>query len=251
MRIFASLLIVLSILSSCAAIKILKASETKNYGFIPKPELFDPAFDSTPFHRRWITEDASRYQELKTSLKEVYIEPVNTSILKAELEKEITDPDEQQARIDEVEELARYFRNKIALVLNDTPHKNFKLIETPGKNTIRLALALVEVEPTNPSINALGTAAGFFVPGGGLVKIAAKGGVAIEGFIDETNKQTLLEQFKDKESDKAAPFTVKDFQKYAHIRSSIDDWSMQLAEILNQPVGHKVKDSLPFELAIF
>lgn len=243
------LLIISILITSCSVFKLLKASETRDYGFLPNPKLFKADFDSTPFHRRWILSDIEKYNKIKTDHKEIYIERVNLNILEKEYSK-IKDKFNREAKVEEAGQLGQYFYYKLKLAIEATA-SDYKVVEKPSKKSVRVALALVELEPTNPYINIAGTTVGFFVPGGGLIKTFAKGGVAIEGYIDEVNFKLLLEQFKDKESDKSAPFSVKDFQKYAHIRSAVDDWSMQLAEILTKPVGAEVSDSLPFELAVY
>lgn len=89
----------------------------------------------------------------------------------------------------------------------------------------------------------------FFVPGGGLIKVAGKGSVAIEGAVRDADTGEILFEFRDREGDKAAPFTVKDFQRFAHAQVAFDEWAKQLVELLATPVTHMVDDSLPFTLS--
>lgn len=250
------LFIFLLFFSSCSVLRRFKASEARDYGFVKHPEYFSKDFDSRPFHRRWINFKEKLYSLVKSKKKkEVYFHPIDIGILTKQANK-ISDEKNRFARLDEVNELARYFEFKLKMALK-AKNKDYVFIDKPKPKILNVHIALVEVEPTNPYINATGTVAGFFVPGGGLIKSFAKGGVAIEGYFDATSivmkkpKYIVLEQFKDRESDKAAPFTVKDFQKYAHVRSSIDDWSLQIADIIIHPIGYKVDDSLPFELSVY
>jgi hypothetical protein len=46
---------------------------------------------------------------------------------------------------------------------------------------------------------------------------------------------TLWEAFKDREGQKISAFSVKDYQKYAHIRVALDEWAMQIAQLFNTP----------------
>jgi hypothetical protein len=251
MRLLILSLILIFSLCSCSALKLLKASEAKGYGFIPKNKSLKMLRDPSPFQRRWVTKKISDYKKLKTDNFQIYIAKVNTKIVKQMLIGEFKEREEREERNEEVKLVAEYFNNKLAQEIKRL-NPNVTILGAPNGNSLCLKIALVEVEPTNPAINLIGTAAGLFLPGGGLIKIAGKGGVAIEGFFENTrNSKLILESFKDRESDKAAPFTVKDFQKYAHIRIAIDDWSTQIAEILAKPISDKVEDSLPFSLSIF
>ncbi|MCA9749561.1 MAG: hypothetical protein KC414_10680, partial [Romboutsia sp.] len=89
----------------------------------------------------------------------------------------------------------------------------------------------------------------FFVPGGSLIKKAGNGSIAIEGFMQlEDLEPLLIEQLKDREIQKSGVFTVKDYQKYAHIRVIIDDWVEQIIVLYLTPYNHQVDDSLIFSI---
>ncbi|MEZ4753363.1 MAG: DUF3313 family protein [Bdellovibrionota bacterium] len=130
--------------------------------------------------------------------------------------------------------------------LDAYPNRTFQLTEEPGSDTFVLELAIADVEPTNPVLNATSTVLGFVVPGGGLLSHVHSGSIAIEGIIRDGATGDILVEFKDRESDKNSAFSVKDYQRYGHAREAIEDWSDQLAEIFSTPLDHTVEDSVPF-----
>jgi|GEM_PF-5704883 len=48
--------------------------------------------------------------------------------------------------------------------------------------------------------------------------------------------------FKDRQIDKFLPFSLRDFQHYAHLRRSIDEWAEQVAELMATRSGHKCRE---------
>lgn len=99
---------------------------------------------------------------------------------------------------------------------------------------------------TKVHVNAIGTALGAFVPGGGLVKVTATGSIAVESRGIATDTGQLELAWKYREKDRASVFSLADFNWYSHSRSAVDDWADQLVEAWNTPIDHKIDDSLPF-----
>lgn len=96
--------------------------------------------------------------------------------------------------------------------------------------------------------DAAATVAGVFIPGTGIIRLFGSGSIAIEGMVIDGKTGELLAAFRDREADKSAPISVRDYQMYAHIRRTMDDWADQLAELAGTVPTHQVKDSLPFTL---
>jgi hypothetical protein len=111
-----------------------------------------------------------------------------------------------------------------------------------------LEIAITEISPNVPEVSAVATVAGFFLPGSGVIRLFGSGSIAIEGILRDGKTGDLLAEFRDREADKSAPISVRDYQMYAHIRRTLDDWADQLAELAGTVSSHQVKDSLPFTL---
>ena len=103
---------------------------------------------------------------------------------------------------------------------------------------------MIQIKPANPTVNVLGTIVGFLIPGGSAVKLTVSSHISIAGYLQGTSPDNILVfQFYDKEGQKFYPFTFKDFQRYAHARVAIDDWSGQLVKLLHTSSDSKVADS--------
>jgi hypothetical protein len=145
-------------------------------------------------------------------------------------------------RIEEAQELGRYFREKIKLTLRNNKEAKIQAVESPGPGVLSLKLSLVQVVPTNPGVNIVGTAAGFFVPGGGLIKTFGEGSIAMEGLVEQSaDALKTREQYKDRQGQKISFFSFKDYQRYAHLREAIDEWAMQVTGLLNTPHDTKIE----------
>lgn len=228
-------------LSGCS---LLKASPTEFAVFVPKPKALAEQRDRAPFNGYWVA-DPEGYYELRNSYRQVYIEEVDTSYVKKTYLESSGSEETKKARIEEAEQLANYFKAKIKLILEDREEPLVRFSDFPQPETLKLNLALTQVVPTNPGVNFAGTVAGFFVPGGGLIKYFGEGSVAMEGFVEDGKDASVEEQYKDREGQKSSPFTLKDYQRYSHIRAAIDDWAVQLVELLNTEPDFTVEDSLP------
>lgn len=230
----------------------LRAKPTEMAVFIPKPELLSEQRNRAPFNGYW-TIDGKQYYQTRELSRSVYIAPIDTS--NAEMVYKAAQGADQVKidRIQETQELARYFAEKIKLGIlapRADGELELKPVDSPDQDSIVLHLALTQVIPTNPGVNLVGTAAGFLVPGGGLIKIAGEGSIAMEGFVDApASPDSLYEEYKDREGQRISPFSLKDYQRYAYLRENIDDWAAQIVELLRTMPEHTVADSDLIELS--
>lgn len=239
-RVLSSLFLVNLILATSGC-SVFKASPTDLSGFLPKGELLVEARERAPFHGYWVFEP-NQYYAIRQTKRKVHVAPVDITYVEKLYRASSGSEKKKQARIQESQELARYFAERIRLALQNRQEINVVFVDQPGEGVLSINLALVQVVPTNPGVNFVGTAAGFLVPGGGLIKFAGEGSVAMEGFVSEHTPEALYEQYKDREGQKSSPFSFKDYQRYAHIRVAIDEWSEQIAELLSTPPDHQVED---------
>lgn len=204
-----------------------------------------------PWQGTWFS-DQKRLLMLARTYGRIHIAPVNVSYAEQQLREAIRDEHIRRVRIEELRQVARFMREAFRIKIEDYAEGHIlKVLDEKSSGAIVLELAIVEVKPTNFAANAAGTIAGFFLPGGGLIKLAAKGSVAMEGVLRDGATGEILMEFKDRRSDKNSPFSVKDFQEYAHIRASISEWAAEFAELLATPADHRVKSGLPFSVLPF
>lgn len=233
-------------LSACT---LLRASPARISSFLPQPELLVEKRDRAPFNGYWVR-DSALEDQLRASYGKVYLAPINLDAVKAMIAKGPGNEKTMNMRFEEAKELSRYFMERIRLALEARTPVTVLPVPEPTPQALRLELAFSELKPTNPATNALGTVAGFFLYGGGLLKIAGEGSIAMEGVIRNGADNEIIVEFRDREGQKIYPFSLKDYQRYAHIRVALDDWADQIAELLSTPSSHKVEDSDLFSLDV-
>lgn len=268
-----SVLALALLLSGCA---LVKAREAADAGFIPPSARLAENRQRAPFHGYWVA-DGKAYEARRFAVGRVAIAPVDVAYALKQYAASRSSSDEQ--RIEEIEELGRYFREKTRLALAGRGHIHAVADDEPNPEVLTLKLALVDVVPTSPAVNVVGTVAGYFLPGGGLIKVLGEGSVAFEGFVEDNESPAdpltppagplpaqsvsvapdpagspmqvappvskmprLWEAFKDREGHKVSAFSFKDYQRYAHIRVAIDEWADQLATLLDSTQDVMVED---------
>ncbi len=251
--------IVLFLATGCS---LLKASASKEHVFVPAPELLTENRKRAPFHRYWVY-DGKKYFDIRKNIGQVEVVEVDISNVERIYRTSRGSKETKDRRIDEARNLARYLEGKINLLLEDREFSHLiskAEMESKAnpKEPLKLRLSLTSVIPTNPGVNFAGSVAGFFVPGGGLIKYFGEGSVAMEGFVEgpfglDSGQRDIrtLEQYADREGQKTSAFSLKDYQRYAHIRQVLDEWAMQIVELLNTDAQHMVDDSLPVTLNPF
>jgi len=251
----------LLLLCGLSACSLLKASPSRVQVFVPNPELLMEKRQRAPFHSYWVF-DGDQYFDIRKKVGKVKVLKVDTSNVEKIYLSSQGSPEVKEERIDEAKNLARYLEGKINLLLENQEISS--LVSKADKDEaepLKLRLSLTSVIPTNPGVNFAGSVAGFFVPGGGLIKYFGEGSVAMEGFVESPvelksngrvgNEPKALEQYADREGQKTSAFSLKDYQRYAHIRQVLDEWAMQIVELLNTSASHTVEDSLPVTLNPF
>lgn len=239
--------VLVCLLAAQQSCSLFKASPSKKNLFLTKPELVVELRDRAPFSGVAYL-DPVRVDYLHQTIKKIVVLPVRTDLIEKEFEREISDDAERAQRISEAREIANYFTDRIKAAMRGYPNYPYEIIDQQVPDSFVLEFALVELEPTKITYNLLGTIAGFFIPGGGIIGRAATGGIAFEAQIRDGSNSNIIIEFRDRETDKTAPFTVRDFEKYGHVRKSIDEWAEQYAELSATARTHRVSDSLPFTL---
>lgn len=229
---------------------ILKAGSPETSDFLPYPHRLVEGDKRFPFAATWVL-DKNDFEPIQTKRKYIVVLPVSTEFAEPKLLRLARSERAKKERQEELQEIARFMQASFEGALDQSPMSIFKPAKEVSSDAYILQVAITDLTPTDPAVNTLGTAAGFFLPGGGLIKLAGQGGIAIEGIVRDGATKKVVMQFKDREIDKSAPITVKDFQEYAHIREAIVDWAIQYAAVMAKPWDPMVEDSSPITLNPF
>ncbi len=178
----------------------------------------------------------------------VYVAPVDTRFLRqASWWQSQTAKTKAELEAD-TERMAKRMRKEIQKTIANYPGRRIQLAQQPGPGVLSLELAITELVPSKAFWNASATAAGFVVPGAGMLSVFGNGSIAIEGRAREDVSNEVIATFRDREADKMAPVNVAGYTWYRGAEVNIEEWGQQIAELLNTPPSHVVKDASPVTL---
>ena len=230
--------LVLAALSLTAQAGVLKASPAQPTAFLDHPQSMsaDPA--RAPFDKVWHNPSTRSWDRVK-GFDRVVIMPVNTSYLKLK-------PRQQ----DEVNQMAAYMREQFQQEF--AKGGKYHVMRQPGARTLKLELALVELTPTNVPGNLISTGAGVVVPGLSVVGSQfTHGNIAFEAKLRNAETGELLAQYADRENDKLAPISFRDYSANAHSRRAVQDWAKQVEQLASTPRSQKVPGAMRVTLNPF
>ena len=234
-------------LATLVGCSILKASPAKDSGFLPDgPKLVEDTARS-PFQGTYFP-DRKKFYDLKNTYTQLIIAPIKTEVVEKRIFEDKSLTLFREDRLEELNETARYFQELLKSSFKGYPNHPMKIIEELPNDkspTLRLEVAIVELEPTKAALNVLSTIAGFFVPGSGITRPFSNGSVAFEGILRDARTNEIFVEFKDRESDKTSLFSIKDFEAYAHQRQIIEEWSGELAALGATADGVKIEGPDP------
>ena len=239
-RIALFLLVAASVgLSGCAS---MKAKPSEGTGFVPMEELKNRA--DYPFNKAWVKEGVD-WDKYKT----IYIKDVNTKYL---MEANWW---QQNFRREDMEQdtknIARFMQEKFRESFKNDPKKLYQVLNAPEPGSLILEMAITELVPSNPVLEAASIAAPY---GSGIaVQVAAKESgakatVAFEARLVDTDTGDVLVMVADREQGKVAPINLRALTWYGEANLIIEEWADQMVQVANKHDGEVVKAASSFTL---
>jgi hypothetical protein len=151
----------------------------------------------------------------------------------------------------DAQKLARYMHNSFVTASRNHPWARLRVVDRPGPETLVFESAITELVPAKAFWNTAATAAGFAVPGVGLLSMAGKGAIGIEGRLSDGGTGRVFAAFRHRETDKMALLNLAAYSWYSGSEASIDEIAKKTAEILNTSSDKVVNRSAPIKLAAF
>jgi hypothetical protein len=196
----------------------------------------------------WVAKDF-RGKPIKDHFSSVYIAPVNTRFMARQTWWQQQTGVRKAELADDTRAFAQRMRKQFNQAIANYPGgQRLPLASGPGKGVLVIEIALVELVPSNAYWNAGATAAGFVIPGAGLLSAAGAGSIAIEGRAKDGTTNRVIATFKDRRKDKIAPVNIGSYTWYHGAEGNIADWAAEFAELLNTPPDHVVKRPSPVTL---
>ena len=227
------------VLSGCAS---MKAKPAEGTGFVPMAEL--SCEEDYPFNKIWV-KSGMEWDKYKT----LYVKEVDTSHLMEATWWQANFRRDDMER--DTREVATRMREKVMEAFRNDPKKLYQVIDTPEPGSLTMELALTELVPSNPFLEAVSLAAPY---GSGVaVQMAARGTgakstVAFEAKVIDTDTSTVLVMAADREQGKFAPINLRSLTWYGEANQIIDEWANQFVLVANKQPGEVVKAANPFTL---
>lgn len=242
-----------SLLSGCSSVKSgandVKASvvtPAPDAGFIANPERQTQRAD-LPFQKVWIKPgfDVRDYKEL-------IVAPVNTQYMQQmDWLHQLSSANLVGSVKKDIEELALYFHDQVVKAFKEDSKQRFRIIERPEQHrqpALRMELALIEINPSQPALHA----AGWLTPGGGTAAgIVNQRRAAFEGRLRDLQSGEVVATFADRDMADAGPLDLTRLTWYGPAKGIMDQWAKQFVQIANRKPGEMVTDPVPFTLRPF
>lgn len=242
--------IFLLLLTSCSTTNhLLKAWPAEPSGFLEPSATMNPHPSDSPFHLA-VHSTSWEVHERARSKKEIYIAPVDISRLRG-IQSTIARTTYSVTGWDRpVEEMANEIRLEFAQAFIDSSAPVYRVVAQPGPDSVTLDLALVELDPTSVTGNAVRKVGSYLL--GPLLTVATfgttAGSIAIEGKVLCSDTNDVVFQFADREGDQLSVFSMKDFEHYGFIEKIIKEWAEQFEVLTRTPPQQKIQDSSWFTL---
>lgn len=240
------LCLILSLLCSCSGIhKLVKAKPAAFSPFIEHPAQMQRQPGNNAFQFLWRSPDRSAHSRARP-LQELYIAPVSLRYLRP-MNVGTTKFNQVAGtqKAEEAPQIAAEMRHQFAIALTSAEHPRYRVVSRPGPNSLTLEMAITELNPTQPKMNAAKLAAKIiFGPIGtvGGLAVQSSGNIAMEAKIKLHSTGQLVFQFADNESDKLTFYSIRDFRPFGHVKMAIREWGELFAELTQSRAGTQIDD---------
>lgn len=138
-------------------------------------------------------------------------------------------PDASGAAVDPatLQEMTQYFRAKLIEGLS----KNYQVVEQPGEGTMRLRIALTDLQKANPALN-IHPATKLSGVGLGAASVEAEG-------IDTATGKRMFAFVHTRSGDRLS--IVEGLEFWSHAKQAMDFWAAKLVERVDEAHGRKAK----------
>jgi hypothetical protein len=211
-------------LAALALASACKSPPAPNAGFIlDRPGAEKPA--GIPFQKFWVKPGFrfGNYQRIMVSPIDTQHQLPTNPVLTAG-----TDYKRRYA------ELTAYAEESFRRAFREDPRHLYQVVSERGPRTLLLEVAIVELVPARPVVNAITFMFTYLV--------FQRGGVAIEGRFRDATSGEVVVTFADKEMAKFYPLNVRDFTYLGHPESIVDAWAGQLVAVAGRRGNEPVKE---------
>jgi hypothetical protein len=190
----------------------------------------------------------------KTAAQEfskVYFAPVSVGNLSRQGWWESQSAVTQRQLEADARKLAKNFRQAMANAAHSQSGRRLTVVKEPGPDTLIIETAITELVPAKAYWNAAATAAGFVVPGAGLLSAAGSGTITVEGRLRDGNNSALVANFRDTMKDKMAVVNIDSYTWYGGSEANLEEMAANIAQIINAKPGTMVSQPSQLKLITY
>lgn len=184
----------------------------------------------------WV-QPAYRGKTIAGQFSKVYFAPVITANLSRQgwwtSQSTIT----QRQLENDARKLASNFRQSLINAARSAPGRRLTVVNQPGPDTLTIETAITHLVPAKAYWNGAATAAGFVVPGAGLLSAAGAGSITVEGRLTDGNNGARIATFRDHMTDKMAVINVNSYKWYGGSEANLEETAVNIASAINAPPG--------------
>ena len=247
---FITLVAIAASMTSCQSLNSsVKPDALPPSAFLEHASLMKAEPDRSPFRLNW-TNPSPTARASFAKKKEIVISAVSMAHLRPVSKGLARYESDAESRRAESLKLASYARDEFSAAFRNSKAPRFRVVDQPGKNSLTLELAIVDLNPNSISGAVIRTGVNAVaLPGTDLILSGParplKGNIAIEGKLRDSRTKEIIFEFADNEESKSPFFTInlRDFKSYGQARLAIHEWAEQFEKLLSTPEGGQVKDS--------
>jgi len=219
-----------------------RAEPAAGTGFVPMAEL--KSNPDLPFNKAWFKQGVDF-----SSYRSIYVPGVNTRYMLDDTWWQTCMRRDKMEQ--DIKDVAAFLRQHLIDAFKNDPKKRYAVVDAPGPGVLVLDVALTELVPSNPVIEALTLAAPY---GSGVaVQAAARSAgnvasVAFEARLIDGGTRDTVAMFADREQAKAAFVDLNALTWYGEAHVIITDWSGQFVAVMDRKPGEVVQPAPSFTL---
>lgn len=182
------------------------------------------------------------------SFSKIYFAPVATGNLKRQGWWASQSAIKQNQLEADARKLALQFQRSLNQAALYDPGLRMTVVNTPGPDTVIVEMAITELTPAKAYWNTAATAAGFVVPGAGLLSVAGSGSIAIEGRARDADTGKVVATFRNRMKDQMALVNINSYTWYGGSEKNLNEVAVKIARVINSERGTVVSKSSPITL---